>query len=240
MKIAGLQKNSFVDYPGNIAAVVFTLGCNLDCYYCHNRHLISHEGVQQLYDTDTVLEFLASRTSFLDGVVISGGEPTLQPNLEEFIRKVKRLGYPVKLDTNGTRPRLLKKLIENKLVDYVAMDIKAPLHRYAEICGVDIPTCDIEESINILMSAGCDYEFRTTFVPELEKEDIVEIAKMIRGARRYVLQQFRLPPQESLSAHHKGSIKDIRLFRTPHPPSTFTETVSDIEYLVETCLTRGI
>ncbi len=234
MKIAGLQKNSLVDYPGKIAAVVFVPGCNLDCYYCHNRHLISHDGQLNLYDVDAILEFLVSRRSFLDGVVISGGEPTLQHALEEFLTAVKKLGYPVKLDTNGTQARLLKKLIGKKLVDYVAMDIKAPLHRYAEICGMDVPVWDIIESIKLLMNAGCDYEFRTTLVPELGKEDIIGIAEMIREAKRYVLQQFRMPP------HQNNSIKDVRLYRPPHPPSFFAELLSIINPIVESCFTRGV
>lgn len=231
MKIAGLQKNSFVDYPGNIAAVVFTPGCNLNCYYCHNRHIIHH--VDVTYDINAVVEFLASRRSFLDGVVISGGEPTLQVGLEEFIIKIKGLGYLVKLDTNGTQPLILQNLIQKNLVDYIAMDIKAPLKRYAEICGVDVDTGSIEQSIQILMNAKRDYEFRTTFVPELKKEDIMEIARMIRGAKRYVLQQFRIPEQ-------KQGIKDIRLYRNPHPPHVFTEAISDIAPMVESCLTRGV
>jgi pyruvate formate lyase activating enzyme len=169
----------------------------------------------------------------VDGVVISGGEPTLQVGLEEFIIKIKGLGYPVKLDTNGTQPLVLQNLIQKNLIDYVAMDIKAPLKRYAEICGVNIDTASIQQSINILMNAKCDYEFRTTFVPELKKEDIMQIAQMIRGAKRYVLQQFRIPQQ-------KQGIKDIRLYRPPHPPYVFTETISGIAPLLESCFTRGV
>jgi len=233
MRIAGIQKNSFVDYPGNIAAVVFTSGCNLNCYFCHNRHIINPENIDVTYDIDDVMRFLDSRRSFLDGVVISGGEPTLQPDLEEFIVKIKRLGYLVKLDTNGTRPFVLRKLIDKNLVDYIAMDIKAPFEKYNEICGVEVDITSIQQSIEIIMNAGCDYEFRTTFVPELNKDDILEIVRTIRRAKRYVLQQFRIPQKQ------KG-IEDIRLYRTPHPPHVFAETISEVSPLVETCLIRGV
>ena len=234
MRIAGFQKNSFVDYPGNIAAVIFTSGCNLNCYYCHNRHLISHDAHQDLYDEKAILEFLASRRTFLDGVVISGGEPTLQSDLEKFLLSVKGLGYLVKLDTNGTRPHLLKTLTEKKLVDYVAMDIKAPLWRYAEICGVDVPIHHIQESINLLIRGKCDYEFRTTLIPDLKKEDVIDMAKMIRGAKRYVLQQYRMPP------HYRNDIEDIRLYQQAHHPQVFSELISIIKPMVEACFSRGI
>ncbi|MCM8900108.1 anaerobic ribonucleoside-triphosphate reductase activating protein [Caldicoprobacter algeriensis] len=233
MRIAGIQKNSFVDYPGNIAAVVFTPGCNLNCYFCHNRHIINPENIDVTYDINDVMRFLDARRSFLDGVVISGGEPTFQPDLEEFIVKIKGLGYLVKLDTNGTRPSVLEKLINKNLVDYIAMDIKAPFEKYNEICGVEVDITSIQQSIEIIMNAGCDYEFRTTFVPNLNKDDILEIARTIRGAKRYVLQQFRIPQKQK-------RIEDIRLYRTPYPPHVFAETISEIAPLLESCLTRGV
>lgn len=232
MKIAGIEKNSFVDYPGNIAAVLFTPGCNLNCYYCHNQSLIKPlEG--KLLNTQSVIEWLATRKMFLDGVVISGGEPTLQAGLEEYIKKIKKLGYRVKLDTNGTQPLILQNLIEKNLIDYIAMDIKAPLALYQEICGVHISANHIEDSINLLMKGKVDYEFRTTFVPQLKEEDILDIAKMIQGAKRYVLQQFRRPAVND-------KIGDIRLFQPPHPPSLFTGIMSRINGLVQSCNTRGI
>jgi pyruvate formate lyase activating enzyme len=232
MKIAGIEKNSFVDYPGNIAAVLFTPGCNLNCYYCHNQSLIKPLE-EKLINIESIIEWLATRKMFLDGVVISGGEPTLQAGLEEYIEKIKKLGYLVKLDTNGTQPLILQNLIEKNLIDYVAMDIKAPLPLYPEICGVDISTGHIEDSINLLMEGRVDYEFRTTFVPQLKEEDVWQIAKMIQGAKRYVLQQFRRPAIDD-------KIGDIRLFQSPHPPSLFTRVISGINGLVQSCDTRGI
>lgn len=233
MRIAGMQKNSLVDYPGNIAAVLFTAGCNMNCYFCHNRHIIDPNCIDEAYDTNEVIGFLKIRRSFLDGAVISGGEPTLQPDLEEFIIEIKSLGYLVKLDTNGTNPLILKKLIEKDLVDYVAMDIKAPFDKYSEICGTEVDITAIKESIEIIMNSGCDYEFRTTFVPDLNKNDILQIVGVIRDAKRYVLQQFRMPQKQ------KG-MEDIRLYRTPHPPHVFTETISEIAPLVRSCFIRGV
>ncbi|MBM7582320.1 pyruvate formate lyase activating enzyme [Caldicoprobacter guelmensis] len=233
MRIASIQKNSFVDYPSNIVAVVFTPGCNLNCYFCHNRHILDTENIDVTYDVDNVMEFLKSRRLFLDGVVISGGEPTLQPDLEEFVARIKELGYLVKLDTNGTHPHVLKRLIKKDLLDYIAMDIKAPFERYNELCGVEVNVASIQQSIEIIMNGKVDYEFRTTFVPDLNKDDILKIAQTIKGARRYVLQQFRMPQT-------KIEMRDIRLFRSPHPPEVFAEIISEIASVVEVCLTRGV
>ena len=194
MKIAGLQKNSFVDYPGKIAAVVFTLGCNMDCYYCHNRGLLSCEQSQtELLDEIDVIDFLAERRKFLDGVVISGGEPTMQEGLGEFIQKIRDMGYSIKLDTNGTNPNVLERLFSDSLIDYVAMDIKAPFERYSELCRSDVNIENIQRSIELIMGEGLEYEFRTTFVPKLSYKDIEKMVKSIKGAKHYVLQQYRTP-----------------------------------------------
>lgn len=191
MKFAGLIKTSFVDYPRQIAAVVFTLGCNFDCWYCHNRQLISEGDKKiELIDEKEILDFLRSRVGQLDGVVVSGGEPTLQKDLKQFIIKVKNLGFMVKLDTNGTNPKLLQELIDENLLDFVAMDIKTSFDKYESLimkrCDID----NIKKSINILMSSQIDYEFRTTFSPDVETEDIEEIAKHIAGAKSYVIQKY--------------------------------------------------
>lgn len=189
MKIAGFLKQSFVDYPGKIAAAVFTQGCNMNCVFCHNRFLVGPENL--LVDEDEVYSFLYKRNKFLDGVVVSGGEPSLQPDLEAFVRNIKRMGYQVKLDTNGTRPGVLKKLIARGLVDYVAMDVKAPMKKYPEICGCSVDRKSILDSISILMASKIDYEFRTTCCPQLSEADIGEIGELISGAKKYVLQQYR-------------------------------------------------
>ncbi len=190
MKIAGLQKNSFVDYPGKICAVIFTPGCNMDCSYCHNRALI--DGVHESITTvGEVLTFLEKRKGFLEGVVISGGEPTLQKGLLPFFAELKRMGYSIKLDTNGTNPDVVEELLHAELIDYIAMDFKAPYEKYSEICGTEVDIRNIMKSVNVLINSAVDYEFRTTLAPGLDKKDIVEIAKEISGARLYVLQKCR-------------------------------------------------
>ncbi|MBN1867998.1 anaerobic ribonucleoside-triphosphate reductase activating protein [Candidatus Sumerlaeota bacterium] len=199
MRIAGFEKCSLVDYPGKMAAVVFTPGCNMDCFYCHNRWIVSAGADFCAYDPEQVLEFLDTRNGLLDGVVITGGEPTLQPGLEEFIGRVRDLGYPVKLDTNGTNPARLGRLIERGLVDYVAMDLKAPLDSngshcdYESLCGSGIDLEAVEASVRLLLQGWVEYEFRTTVAPQLGRDDLMAIARSIRGARRYVLQQYRVP-----------------------------------------------
>ena len=232
MKIAGFQKNSFIDYPGKMAAVIFTPGCNLNCYYCHNRSLIQGDSVKRLYHPDVVLDFLEKRSGFLEGVVITGGEPTLQKGLEDFIRAIRGLGYAIKLDTNGTNPDILKNLIGKGLLDYVAMDIKAPENRYEEICGTEIIWKDIERSIQILLKGDIEYEFRTTLAPDLMEEDVLEMAKLIQGARLYALQQYRRPDTEDFW--------DDRLNKPAHTGEEIEKWVEKIASLVERCIIRGI
>ena len=190
MKINGLQKNSFVDYPGKISAVLFTPGCNMDCFYCHNRLLLD-SSYEKIITSDEVLSFLQSRKGFLDGVVVSGGEPTLQKGLLPFLRSVKSLGYPIKLDTNGTNPDVVENLLDKGLLDYIAMDFKAPLQKYKEICRTEVDLGNILRSVDLLINSGIDYEFRTTLAQGLDLGDIMEIAKEISGAKCYVLQRCR-------------------------------------------------
>jgi pyruvate formate lyase activating enzyme len=243
MKIAGLEKTSLVDYPGKIAAVIFTPGCNLDCYYCHNRILLGDKGYTNLISQEEVLRFLEKRAGLLEGVVISGGEPCIQPGLEEFIGKVRSLGYSVKLDTNGSKSKVLQELLEKKLLDYVAMDIKAPFTKYEDICGavkdLDSILEGIRESIKILLTGRIEYEFRTTFIPELTEDDIMEIAGMIKGARLYALQQYRVPETidgDISSGAGKGPVKD---FENPHSPAFILEVAGKIDGRVNRCITRG-
>ena len=193
MRIAGLVKNSFLDYPGLITAVVFVPGCNMDCWYCHNRALWSNP---TLLDMAQVLSFLEKRRGFLDGVVISGGEPTLQSGLPPFIRSVKQMGYLVKLDTNGLRPEVVETLLDE--LDYVAMDIKAPPGQLSRVVSFALDDEPIWRCAELLMGSGVDYEFRTTFMPKLDVEDIKEISRRISGARRYVLQQYRKTDERKL------------------------------------------
>lgn len=184
MIIGGLQKTSLLDFPEKIAAIVFTMGCNFRCGYCHNPELINGEA-----KIEEVFEFLKTRQGKLDGVVITGGEPCLQKDLPEFIKQVKELGFAVKLDTNGSFPEMLKKVLPD--LDYVAMDIKAPLEKYSQIVNVDVDTSKILKSIEVLKNGGVDYEFRTTVVKsQLSYEDFEKIGQLIQGAPRYYLQRF--------------------------------------------------
>ena len=187
MIIAGFQKNSFVDYPGQIASVIFSVGCNMDCWYCHNHGIVPDPNLSM----ESILDFLKSRKGMIDGVVFTGGEALLQSDLEQAIQKVKELGFLVKLDTNGLLPDKLKSLLDKGIVDYVAMDIKAPFEKYPQITQVDCDIDAIQKSIEIIMNSGTDYEFRTTMSPDLFVEDIRAIAKSISGAKRYAIQQYR-------------------------------------------------
>lgn len=190
MKISGLQKLTLLDYPGKMACTVFTYGCNFRCGFCHNALLVTEENSDSISE-DEFFAFLKKRQGILDGVCISGGEPTLQKDLYDFIKKVKSMGYAVKLDTNGTTPRLLKSLLEEKLLDYIAMDIKNSLEKYSFTCGCEVDINAIKESVSIIKESGIDYEFRTTTVREYHtKEDFSSIADWLQGDSRYFLQHF--------------------------------------------------
>jgi len=175
--IGGLLKFSMIDFPGKISAIVFTQGCNLKCGYCHNPELIptAPANPPALTDED-VLYYLEKRRGALDGVVITGGEPAVQPDLKDFITKIKAMGYMVKLDTNGTNPALLQDLLDNKLVDFVAMDIKAPPDKYSSVCGGPVDIEKIKASIMLLRNSGLPHEFRTTYDKTLlDDEDIAAL-----------------------------------------------------------------
>ncbi|WP_069649915.1 anaerobic ribonucleoside-triphosphate reductase activating protein [Caloranaerobacter ferrireducens] len=190
MNFKGLQKSSFIDYPDKICTVLFTGGCNFRCPFCHNSSLVKNEG-EFILERD-ILEFLKNRKKMVDAVCISGGEPTLQKGLVSFIKKVKDIGYLVKLDTNGTNPNVIEKLLDLRLIDYIAMDVKAPLSKYSSVAGVMVDINSIQESIRLLKNSNIDYEFRTTVCKELlAQDDILEISKNISGARRYIIQNFK-------------------------------------------------
>jgi len=191
MQIGGLQKLSLIDYPGQIAAVVFTQGCNFRCPFCHNRDLVLPDCYRDQIPVSDVLQFLDERWGKLQAVVISGGEPTLQKGLLPFMEKVKRLGYAIKLDTNGSRPRVLERIIKKRLVDFIAMDVKGPPDRYDILAGVPIKIEDIRESIRLIVDSGVEHLFRTTVVkPYLSGDDLRRTAEMARAGQRYVLQEF--------------------------------------------------
>lgn len=201
MIIGGLEKLSLIDFPGYLSAIVFTKSCNFRCHFCYNPMLVFAEGENELKNIDEgpslipeedFFLFLKERVGKLEGLVISGGEPTLQPDLKEFIIKVKELGYKVKLDTNGTSPEKVSDLIKNNLLDYIAMDLKAPLEKYEAVIGVKTDINKIKESIDLLINGNVPYEFRSTLVPGLVNEDdILEMSKDIEGANLWYLQKFK-------------------------------------------------
>lgn len=195
MRISGFQKFSLIDYPGKITAIVFTQGCNFNCSYCHNSELIPLESASKLYlPEEAILAFLEKRKGKLEAVTITGGEPLLQADLVEFIRKVKKLGFLVKLDTNGSLPEKLRDILALKLIDYVAMDVKAPLAKYGRITRRKVNLQNLKKSIRLIIKSGKDYEFRTTYPEKLtNKTDLLEILKLIKGAKRYFLQK-KNPP----------------------------------------------
>jgi pyruvate formate lyase activating enzyme len=200
MIIGGFQKFSLIDYPGKICAIVFTKGCNFRCPYCHNPELVQTSQYTNPIPEQEVISFLKKRQGNLDAVCITGGEPTLQPDLLSFIFECKTMGYLVKLDTNGTNPALLEKIIRLNLVDYLAMDIKAPLSKYAEVTKSNVNADTIIESINLIKNSNIDYEFRSTLVQNLlTTEDVIKIVKLLGHAKRFFLQKF--VPSKTLDAN---------------------------------------
>ncbi len=190
MNFAGFQKLTLLDYPGKVACILFTRGCNFRCPFCHNASLVTHTD-DVVISEDEVLTFLKKRQGILEGVCISGGEPMLYEELPDFIRKVKEMGYSVKVDTNGTNPHMLKSCLEEGIVDYVAMDIKNSPKKYALTSGAEGLFDRVKKSMDYLLSSDCDFEFRTTVVKELHTpEDMEEIGKMIKGTKKYYLQNF--------------------------------------------------
>jgi pyruvate formate lyase activating enzyme len=190
MIIKGLQKQTIIDYPGKVACTIFTFGCNFRCSYCHNPELVIDDGRPEINELE-ILDFLNNRKVFLDGVCITGGEPTINKDLPDFIRKVKALGFLVKLDTNGTNPKMLEELIEKELVDYIAMDIKAPLEFYDNVTKVKVKKEDIQKSIDLIKKMK-GYEFRITVTPGLFNEKYAKsIGEWLKGSKRFYIQQFR-------------------------------------------------
>ncbi|HRW95012.1 MAG TPA: anaerobic ribonucleoside-triphosphate reductase activating protein [Bacteroidales bacterium] len=197
MKIGGFEKQSLIDWEGKIAAVIFTKGCNFRCSYCHNPDLVYPELIRKTEDIPEkiIFQYLLSRKNWLDGVVITGGEPTIHKDLDVFIKRIKDIDYKVKLDTNGSSPEMLKHLIDSGLVDCVAMDIKTVLNvdKYNEICGVGIPGLlkKVQDSIAVLNGSGIEIQYRTTIVPHFHTKDtIVELQKRFSGFN-YRLQECR-------------------------------------------------
>ena len=231
MQIKGIEKTSLIDFPGRIASVVFTGGCPFSCPYCHNPELTADPDALPTIPDQAVLEILSGRSGFIDGVCITGGEPTVQPDLGGFIEQVRRLGLEVKLDTNGSAPQVLGELFERGLLDYVAMDVKAPPHRYAEIVRAPVSPAAIRESVDRIRCSAVPYEFRTTVVPTLlGEQDLLDIAAWLDGSRCWVLQGFR--PLRTLD-ERLGSI-------APYPAATMYAWRDRLASRFDECLVRNV
>jgi anaerobic ribonucleoside-triphosphate reductase activating protein len=216
LRIGGIQKMTLLDYPEKVASTIFTAGCNFKCPFCHNRDLVFLPEDYEYYDPEEIMQYLEKRKGLLDGVCISGGEPMLQDTLE-LIKRIKKMGYLVKLDTNGSMPEKLQEYVESGCIDYVAMDIKNCKEKYAETVGMDAESFsieNIEKSVEFLKKGTVDYEFRTTVVKELHtKEDLLALAEWIKPAKKYYLQQFQDSGhliQEGYSAYSADEMNELR------------------------------
>lgn len=231
MLICGLQKTTLLDFPGHVAATIFTGGCNFRCPFCHNSDLLAPETLpaESHFSEEEVFTFLKKRRNVLDGVCLTGGEPTLQPDLPDFIRRVRSLGLLVKLDTNGSRPEVLRSLLAKNLLDYVAMDIKSSPERYSLVSGLEVRFPDIDESVRLLQKAPIPYEFRTTVVRELHREeDFPAIGEWLTGARAYFLQSYRDSErvrERRFSSYRKEELERFRRLLLPFLPAVFLRGV---------------
>lgn len=230
MIFGGIQKNSFIDYPGKISCVLFTTGCNFACPYCHNPDLAKDNPPLLLEETE-IFDFLAGRKDFLEGVVITGGEPTIHDDIEFVCNEIKKIGYPVKLDTNGSNPQIIKNLIDKGLVDYIAMDVKTDPALYYFFVKYGCEPADILSSIEIIMNSGIDYEFRTTCVkPFISRTIIEKISGIIKGANLYVIQNFQ-----------KKNVLDPEFFAVEEcgfSQNEMTELKTAAEPFVQNCIIR--
>lgn len=203
MKFGGIQRFSLIDYPGKIAAVLFSQGCTFSCPFCHNPDLVDPKQFTKPLSLQDIKAFLHQRKNELEAVVFSGGEPTIHPSLPSFIHEVKQMGFLIKLDTSGTNPHMIASLLSQKLLDYIAMDIKAPLSRYSEMTKSSFSNDLIKKSIELVLTSSISYEFRSTIFPSFHKqEDLIAMAQMIPNARLYILQNFR--NEKTLSSHLKN------------------------------------
>lgn len=225
MYFYGMNKTTLLDYPGHVAATVFTGGCNMRCPFCQNSGLVLEPGSQPVVSERQVLDFLEKRKGILEGVCITGGEPTLQEELGKFIRRVRELGYLVKLDTNGYRPRILRRFLEEEMLDYVAMDIKASREHYGIACGLpDVELPLIEESVELLKGSSIPYEFRTTVVKGIHgPEEFTAIGQWLQGCRAYYLQSYRDSEQvmrPGFAEYERRELEEMRERAAKYIPQT--------------------
>lgn len=215
MKIYGLNKTTLLDYPGKVAATIFLGGCNFRCPFCQNSSLVLNPSAQPEIPVKEVLSFLKKRKGIVDGVCITGGEPTLSPDLPELLQEIRTLGYPIKLDTNGTHPALLKTLTEQNLIQMTAVDIKACPDNYPALCGLVHPELDaVKETVEFLKNGTLDYEFRTTVIRELHSEkDFIEIGQWLTGAKAYYLQAYRDSEEVLQPGFSSYTRKELEHFR---------------------------
>jgi len=230
MQIYGFNKLTLLDYPGHLAAILFLGGCNMKCPFCQNASLVLNPTAQLPIPEEEVFALLEKRKNLLEGVCISGGEPTLYPDLPAFIKKIKHLGYKVKLDTNGLNPSMIKALVNDKLIDYIAIDIKNSKENYSQTCGIPyIDISKLEESVTYLLSSSLEYEFRTTVIKELHTEnDMLAIGQWIQGAKAYYLQSYK----------DSGDI--IRPGLHGHSKETLTQFTTLLAPYVEHVALRGV
>ena len=230
MNIGGLQKTSLLDYPDILCAIIWTMGCNFRCPFCYNKQLVLKK--TEIIPEEEILYFLKKRKGVLEGLSISGGEPLLQENIVNFIEKVKKMNYLIKIDTNGAFPGKLKELIDKKLVDYVSMDIKAPKKKYDKLAGVKTNILKLEQSINLIKNKASDYEFKTTVIPGLlNREDIVEIAKWLKGSKKFYLQQFK---------NDTPLVSSKMMDVVPYSKEKLNEMLQKVKPFFKSCSLRGV
>lgn len=231
MKIGGLQKLTLIDYPQKVACTVFLSGCNFRCPWCYSGELVLPEKIKdhpEIKEED-FFYFLSQRKNKINGVVVCGGEPTINPEIDNFLEKIKKEGFLVKLDTNGSNPEVLERLINKNLLDYIAMDVKAPLQKYEEVVGAKFDSQKIKKSIEIIIKSGVDYEFRSTLISDLHtNEDVVIMGEMVKGAKKYFLQSFR--PEKT--------IDESFLLKKPFFKEEMEEFKEKVSPFVEKCEIR--
>jgi len=230
MKIGGFQKTSLLDYPKKISTIIWTVGCNFRCPFCYNKDIV--QGNVELVPEEEIFDYLKKRKEMIEALVITGGEPLMHKDITDFCKKVKQLGYLIKIDTNGTFPDRLKQLIDEKLVDYIAMDVKAPQAKYDTLTGVKTPIKKIKRSINIIKKSNVDYEFRTTFISKyLNEKDIIEVAKWLEGANSYFIQQFK---------NNVPMISKELEFVKPYNKEEIINLIGKIKPYFQKCSARGV
>ncbi|PLY00308.1 MAG: anaerobic ribonucleoside-triphosphate reductase activating protein [Desulfuromonas sp.] len=231
MHIKGFQGTSLLDFPGRIAALLFTGGCNLTCPFCHNPGLVLDPGQYPDYPEETLLEELTNRRNFIDGVVISGGEPTLEPGLLPFLHRLRELELQIKIDTNGLRPDVLTAALEQQLLDFVALDLKTIPQRYPELHSGPVDPALLIDSIALLRDADCELELRTTCVPDWVDHDTIKtLGELVKGAPLWALQQFQGQHALDPDLHDAA----------PYPPKTIEEFAQIAANYVENVITRGL